>query len=82
MVPPTFQFHNIRLDNVEYTMDNAPGMVIANDRRLISTKRILEFVFSRAGTVRIADLGCAEGGYAVEFARMGFGSVGIEIRRL
>jgi SAM-dependent methyltransferase len=30
--------------------------------------------------VRIADLGCLEGGYAVEFARLGFDSVGIEVR--
>jgi len=30
---------------------------------------------------RIADLGCLEGGYTVEFARMGFEALGIEVRR-
>ena len=30
--------------------------------------------------IRIADLGCLEGGFAVEFARMGFQVVGIEVR--
>jgi hypothetical protein len=32
--------------------------------------------------LRIADLGCLEGGYAVEFTRMGFSEVvGIEVRK-
>ncbi|HEY0612667.1 MAG TPA: class I SAM-dependent methyltransferase [Chitinophaga sp.] len=30
--------------------------------------------------LRVADLGCLEGGYTVQFARMGFQSVGIEAR--
>jgi hypothetical protein len=29
---------------------------------------------------RIADLGCLEGGYAVEFARLGMNATGIEVR--
>jgi 16S rRNA G1207 methylase RsmC len=47
----------------------------------ISAKRILDTVFPQnKNTFRIADLGCLEGGYAVEFARMGFQTVGIEVR--
>ena len=30
--------------------------------------------------LRLADVGCLEGGYATEFARMGFGVLGIEVR--
>ena len=99
MTSPTFQSHNIRLDNGEYTMDDAPGFLIANDFRLLCAKRILELVFEgdiaildkilhRIGWAdkyrkfSIADLGCQEGGYTVEFARMGFHSVGIEVREI
>ena len=84
MIRPTFQFHNIRLDNGEYTIDDAPERLIANDHRLLSAKRILGAIFGKAGKfsqVSIADLGCQEGGYTVEFARMGFHSVGIEVRQ-
>ena len=84
MTPPTlFLHHNIRLDNGEYTIDPGSHGPITDDFRLISAKRYLEFIF--AGTYqgfRIADLGCQEGGYAVEFARMGFNSVGIEARQV
>ena len=31
--------------------------------------------------MRVVDLGCLEGGYALEFARMGFETLGIEARR-
>jgi len=30
--------------------------------------------------LRLADLGCLEGGFAVEFARMGFQVLGVEVR--
>jgi len=30
---------------------------------------------------RLVDLGCLEGGYAVEFARDGFDTLGIEVRQ-
>jgi SAM-dependent methyltransferase len=50
---------------------------------IISTKRCLAALFPRGFEgLRIADLGCLEGGYAVEFARMGFSEVlGIEVRK-
>jgi hypothetical protein len=47
----------------------------------VSARRILETVFpGDKNKLRLADLGCLEGGYAVEFARMGFQVLGIEVR--
>jgi len=49
----------------------------------ISARRILETVFpGDKSHLRLADLGCLEGGYAVEFARMGFQVLGLEVREL
>jgi len=76
-----FIAHNIMLDNgvqtkpeVGYTMDQYPVLKAA--------KRILKLVFpGDKRRFRIDDIGCLEGGYAVEFARMGFEALGIEIRK-
>jgi SAM-dependent methyltransferase len=76
----TFTAHNIRLDDgtctkpdVGFTMDQYP--------HFLSAKRLLSVVFpgSRTG-IRLADLGCLEGGHTVEFARLGFDVIGIEVR--
>jgi 2-polyprenyl-3-methyl-5-hydroxy-6-metoxy-1,4-benzoquinol methylase len=75
-----FTAHNIRLDDgtctkpdVWYTMEEYPWF--------ISAQKILELTFpGDKRQLRIADLGCLEGGYTVEFARMGFQSVGLEVR--
>ncbi len=75
-----FTAHNIVLDNGEhtkpealYSMDKAPNF--------LSARRILNLVFPlNKEAFRIVDLGCLEGGYAVEFARMGFNTLGIELR--
>jgi SAM-dependent methyltransferase len=75
-----FTAHNIRLDDGTYTrpddiekMESLPW--------LVSAKRIINTVFpGDKKNIRIADLGCLEGGYSVEFARMGLEAVGIEVR--
>jgi hypothetical protein len=76
----TFTGHNIRLDDgtetkpeIGYTIDHHPWFR--------SAQRLLETVYpgDKSG-LRLADLGCLEGGYAVEFARMGFDVLGLEIR--
>ncbi len=75
-----FTAHNIRLADGTYTiphqhwsMDGTPW--------LVSARKILDLAFpGDKGGLRIADLGCLEGGFATEFARMGFESVGIEVR--
>lgn len=48
---------------------------------LESHKRLLNFVFpgEKAG-ISLIDLGCFNGDYTVEFARMGFDSLGLEVR--
>jgi hypothetical protein len=77
---PEFTAHNIRLDDgtltkpeIIHTMDNSPWFV--------SARRVLETVFpGDKKAVRLADLGCLEGGYAVEFARIGFQVLGVEVR--
>ncbi|HLP78743.1 MAG TPA: methyltransferase domain-containing protein [Candidatus Paceibacterota bacterium] len=76
---PKFTAHNIRLQDGSFTK---PGDSFTSDNPiLISAKRVLETVFpGDKSQYRIADLGCLEGGYAVEFARMGFRSVGVEVR--
>src|SRR5262249_22718206 len=44
-------------------------------------RRILETVFPvDRSKIRVADLGCLEGGYAVGFARFGFRVLGLEVR--
>jgi SAM-dependent methyltransferase len=75
-----FSAHNIRLDNgictkpdLGFTMDSHTG--------LVSARRVLDCVFpGEKACLRLADLGCLEGGYAVEFARMGFQVLGLEVR--
>jgi cyclopropane fatty-acyl-phospholipid synthase-like methyltransferase len=74
-----FTNHNIRLDDGTYTM---PSELPMEQRPItIATKRMLETVFpGDKNHIRLVDLGCLEGGYAVEFARMGFDVLGIEVR--
>jgi hypothetical protein len=48
-----------------------------------SARGILENMFpGDKSQLRLADIGCLEGGYAVEFARMGFQVLGIDVREL
>ncbi len=75
-----FTSHNIRLDDGTLTLPDA-GCPIEAHPLVISTRRILETVFpGDKSRLRLADLGCLEGGFAVEFARLGFQVLGIEVR--
>ncbi len=75
-----FTSHNIRLDNGTVTIPTKPD-TWNNFPVFTATKRLLKLLFpgDKRG-LRLADLGCLEGGYSVEFARMGFSVVGVEIR--
>jgi SAM-dependent methyltransferase len=76
----TFTAHNIRLDDGTRTM---PGTdPFESHPWFLAAARCLRAIYPAGfGGLRIADPGCLEGGYAVEFARMGFGEViGIEAR--
>jgi SAM-dependent methyltransferase len=75
----SFTAHNIRLNDGTQTFPAQPSM---EDHTIFrAAKRALEFIFN--GDLKgksIADLGCLEGGYATEFARLGMDSTGIEVR--
>lgn len=75
-----FTAHNIRLDDGELTKPELPHDMSA-EPWLVSAKRVLTLAFpgDKSG-YSILDLGCLEGGYSVEFARMGFRAVGLEVR--
>lgn len=76
----TFTSHNIRLDDGTYTKPEA-GPAIDQHPWFLAAKRILEATFPGDKTdVRLADLGCLEGGYTVEFARLGLQSLGLDVR--
>lgn len=77
----TFTAHNIRLDDGSLTKPDEPWQM--RDLPLLQfALNFLELTFpDGAKGKRIVDLGCLEGGYAVEFAREGFESLGIEVRK-
>jgi len=76
----SFTAHNIRLDDGTTTKPEI-GYTIDQHVHFLSAKRLVSVIFPGARSdVRLADLGCLEGGYSVEFARMGFNVLGIEAR--
>jgi SAM-dependent methyltransferase len=80
--PPVFTAHNIRLDDGRCTK-SADAATMDSDGRFLAAKRIFDLVFpeDKSG-YSLVDLGCLEGGYATEFARLGFQTLGIEVREL
>jgi SAM-dependent methyltransferase len=75
-----FTAHNIVLPDGSQTL---PGMPVLADLPLTQgALRIARRICppSAERPPRVADLGCLEGGYAVEFARAGYEVVGIEAR--
>lgn len=77
---PEFTTHNIRLDDGTLTKPESTQS-IETTPWFISARGMLDTVFpGDKSQLRLADLGCLEGGYAVEFARMGFQVLGIEVR--
>ena len=76
-----FTAHNIRLKDGEFTK---PEMAInmAQYPWFVSARRVLSLAFpGDKSRYSVIDLGYLEGGYAVEFARMGFRSLGVEVRK-
>lgn len=75
-----FTAHNIRLDDGATTMSDALTTMDAYPVTG-STRRLFDLVFpgDRNG-LRVADLGCLEGGFSVELARMGFEVLGVDVR--
>ncbi len=77
-----FTAHNIRLDDGTFTIPQSTRSM-AEYPWFILARRVLETVFpGDKSQLRLADVGCLEGGYAAEFARMGFRVLGIDVREV
>lgn len=77
---PTFTAHNLKLDDGSYTI-SADAPTIAQHPWFLGAQRALSACASGQETpLSLVDLGCLEGGYAVEFARLGFDVCGVEVR--
>jgi SAM-dependent methyltransferase len=73
--------HNIRLTNELTTMTGRPDF-LKTDRRLQAVTRVLTVLYRNKLTgLRIADLGCLEGGFSLALAMRGADVTGIEARR-
>ena len=77
---PTFTAHNVRLadgtetfPSIGYTMDQNPVT--------LCVKRLMHTLYPDGFQGKtIIDVGCLEGGFATEFARMGMSATGVEVR--
>jgi ubiquinone/menaquinone biosynthesis C-methylase UbiE len=68
------------LDDGTYTKPDA-GLSLDVHPWFLAAKRVLDATFpGEKSQLRIADLGCLEGGYTVEFARLGFQALGLDVR--
>jgi len=75
----TFSAHNIRLDDGTYTKPG--GLSTDTNATFMGAKRVLDLAFPGSKQeLTIADLGCLEGGYSVAFARLGFNTLGLDVR--
>jgi SAM-dependent methyltransferase len=77
---PTFTAHNIVLPDGEQTCPTEPVIeTLARARAMLRTMALV-FADRDPASVRIADIGCLEGGFSVVLARAGYDTVGIEGR--
>lgn len=73
--------HNIRLSDELTTMPGQPDFM-ETDLRLKAVMRALSLLYKGDfAALRVADLGCLEGGFALALARRGMNVTGIEARR-
>ncbi len=78
---PSFTAHNIRLDDGTQTLPER-GWTLDQGPHVSVVRWMSQMLFPHGpGGQRIIDLGCLEGGYATEFARLGFDSTGLEVRK-
>lgn len=79
---PAFTAHNMLLPDGTKTMPTKPDL-LADFQQCKAFLRTLSIFFRDRpkSEIRIADLGCLEGGHAVELARNGYTVLGIEVRQ-
>jgi len=76
-----FTAHNIRFPDGSVTMPDQQHL-LADAPWCQGAKRIVRLLYGDDPRgKKIADLGCLEGGYTLEFARMGMNACGIEVRQ-
>jgi SAM-dependent methyltransferase len=77
----TFTAHNVLLPGGQETLPGA--QLVADSGIFQAALRDLKLAFPgvRPSSVRVADLGCLEGGYAAAFAQAGYEVTGFEARR-
>jgi SAM-dependent methyltransferase len=77
---PKFTSHNIRLDDGTLTFPDA-GYTMDRHMVTLSVKRLLHTLYPDGLQGKtIIDVGCLEGGFTTEFARMGLTATGLEVR--
>jgi SAM-dependent methyltransferase len=80
-VPVNFSSHNVALPGGTQTL---PGQLLVAESgicRVALSALGLEFGYGPRSDIRVADLGCLEGGFTAEFARAGYDATGIEARQ-
>jgi Methyltransferase domain len=72
--------HNMKLTDTISTMPGQPDFA-ATDMRLHAVQRVIKLLYpDNLANLRIADLGCLEGGFAMELSRGGAKVLGLEAR--
>jgi 2-polyprenyl-3-methyl-5-hydroxy-6-metoxy-1,4-benzoquinol methylase len=83
MVKPEFTSHNILLPDGTKTKSDTEALLSELNLWKSVEKTVNLFFPASKGSrqnLKVVDLGCLEGGYSVEFARLGFSVTGIEAR--
>ena len=77
-----FSAHNILLNNNKKTLGN-DKILLSDSPVLKAVKKIITsfIIHEHWNEMTAVDLGCMEGGYSVELARMGFNTLGIDARK-
>lgn len=79
-IPAGFTAHNVRLDDGVETFPQA-GATIDQMGDFLCVRNMLKLLYPEGAAGRsIVDLGCLEGGFTTEFARLGLDATGIEVR--
>src|SRR5436853_6368865 len=80
MAAASFTAHPVRLDDGSLTIPDSTWEMSQHPVFVAARAVLSTFYRSPLSGKRIVDLGCLEGGYTVEFARLGMAALGIEVR--